>query len=81
MPTITNADGSILDASWPSQNKPVMMDAINDADRKARQDAYDAEKAARGGLKSYSWVGEPMLSNTKRVRRDNTTGEIETVNL
>lgn len=81
MPTITNADGSILDASWPSQNKPVMLDHVADADRKARQDVYDAEKAARGGLKSHTWVGKPILNNTKRVRRDNTTGDLETVDL
>ena len=79
--TITDANGDVRSTEWPPADKPVMMDAINDADRKARQDIYDAEKAARGGLKSYTWVGEPLLNNTRRMRRDNTTGEVETVDL
>lgn len=81
--TITDASGHVRSTNWPPADEldAVMLDKTADAKRKARQDTYDAAKAARGGLQSYSWVGEPILSNTKRVRRDNTTGDLETINL
>jgi hypothetical protein len=80
MPHLINADNTVRDLNWPSQNKPVMMDAINDADRKARSDAYQAAKTARGGLKSYSYIGEPTFDG-RIQRKDNTSGEIEWVNV
>ena len=78
MPEIKNADGTILDPSWPSQDRPVMMDAINDADRKARQDAYQSAKEARGGLQSHSVV--EVLFDGRIKRKNNSTNEIEIVN-
>lgn len=78
MPTINNADGSVRDANWPSQDKPVMMDKLNDIARKARQDAHDAAKVARGGLKSTSRRAINFDGSYTEV--NNTTGETRFVN-
>ena len=79
MPTINNADGSVRDANWPPQNKPVMLEQIREAARKAAQDTHDAAKVARGGLKSHSTLG--VLFDGRIRRKNNTTGEIEIIEL
>ena len=78
MPQINDANGDVRDSSWPSQDKPVMMDKVNDDARKARQDAYQAAKEARGGLQSHSVV--EVLFDGRIQRKNNSTGEIEIVN-
>ena len=81
--TITDSNGDVRSENWPPADEldAIMLDKTADAKRKSAQDAYDAAKAARGGLKSYTWIGEPMLNNTRRMRINNTTGAIETIDL
>ena len=82
--TITDAgESSPRSTNWPPDDStdPIMMDKLNDIARKARQDAHDAAKVARGGLQSHSWVGAPLFNNSKRYRRNNSTGVVELVDL
>jgi len=75
--TITDSDGTVRSTNWPPAVKPVMLDHVADQKRKAAQDIYDAEKAARGGLKSFTTLGYNFDGSIRR--KNNTTGEIETI--
>tara|TARA_R110002049_G_scaffold26804_3_gene92968 strand:+ start:1383 stop:1625 length:243 start_codon:yes stop_codon:yes gene_type:complete len=80
MPQINNADGTVLDTSWPSQDKPVMLNDARDEEAQADKEALAAFKATHGQLKSYSYIGKPMFDGRIR-RKNNVTGEIEIVDV
>ena len=73
--TITDADGSIRSTNWPPSERPTMLDHLADQKRQAAQDAYQALKESRGGLKSTSkaavnWDGSyTEINNTTGARR------------
>ncbi len=76
--TINNADGTVRSTNWPPEARPVMLDHIADAKRKAAQDIYDAKKAAspyQSFSNMYAIFGDRMM------RKDNTTGETEIVDV
>lgn len=76
--TITDSDGTVRSTNWPPADKPVMLDQVADAKRKADQDVYDAKKAA-SPLQSYSNMH--AVFGGRMVRKDNTTGETEVVDV
>ena len=73
--TITDASGEIRSENWPPHERPVMLDHLADQKRQAAQDAYQALKESRGGLKSVSktavnWDGSyTEINNTTGARR------------
>lgn len=74
--TITDADGSTRSTNWPPSDKPIMLDQVADAKRKAKQDVYDAKKAA-SPYQSYSNLY--AIFGNQVLRQNNTTGETEVV--
>lgn len=76
--TIIDASGDIRSENWPPSDKPIMLDQIADQKRKAAQDAYQALKEARGGLKSTS--RRALNGNGSYTEVDNTTGATRHMN-
>ena len=77
MAIIKDSDGTIRDANWPPADS-VMLNDIRDQKLEDAKDAYQAFKAANGGLKSTSVVDVLFDGRVRKI--NNSTGEIEVYN-